>query len=68
MPPRKRTPAEPVPPGPIQLELRENGKIIWAQNVYGRTIDPQNEHTTITAHMRPAETVEPTPEEPELDL
>ena len=61
MPPRKaveaaETPAEPVsvPPGPIQLEIRVNGKIQCLQRVYAYTIDQQTDVLTVTGDLRPA--------------
>lgn len=58
MPPRKETPAAPpvaanVPPGPDQMEVRFNGKIVWMQRVHDKPLfDDQGDKIVITAVLR----------------
>lgn len=55
MPPRKTTPAEQAPPGPIQLEIRVNGKIACLQRVHSYKIDQQEDTLTVTGVLRVTE-------------
>lgn len=48
------TPPTLTPPGPIQLELRIDGRIHFLQRVYAYTIDQQTDQAIITAHLTPA--------------
>lgn len=63
MPPRKPAPpAIDVPPGPIALEIRVDGKIKFLQRVHTVTIDQQDDQAVITGVLRlpaaPARAVE----------
>jgi hypothetical protein len=57
MPPRKEDTAaepvaEPVAPGPIQLEVRVDGKIKFLQRVHSYEIDQQDDHATIVGVLK----------------
>lgn len=63
MPRRKAEPLEPVPPGPLSMELRAGApgatKIKWSQNAYSYMVDQQPDKVTIVVSLRPSE---PAPE------
>jgi hypothetical protein len=42
-----------VPPGPIQLEVRVDGKIKFLQRVHSVHIDQQSHQAVITGALRP---------------
>jgi hypothetical protein len=51
--PEQHTTADPVPPGPIQLEVRVDGKIKFLQRVHSVHIDQQSHQAVITGALRP---------------
>lgn len=58
--PRPKATTEPVPPGPLQLEVRVNGHVKFLQRVYGYTIDQEQDSFAVYGLLRPAE-VKPKP-------
>lgn len=48
----ENTPVADAPPGPIQLEIRVNGKIACLQRVHSYKIDQQPDTVTVTGVLR----------------
>lgn len=59
MPRAPKTTAEPVPPGPLQLEVRVDGHVKFLQRVYAYTIDQQADEFVVHGLLRPAEVKAP---------